>query len=107
MKLFNIDNSNLKNLSLNDLLQPDFPKLQNLYFQLISGESNANYFQIKVKALNIDSQSSIMFQLIDTSAEIMFEKEQSHSKVLALINATVSHELRNPLNAINAINLQK
>ena len=37
----------------------------------------------------------------------MFEKEQSHSKVLALINATVSHELRNPLNAINAINLQK
>ena len=36
----------------------------------------------------------------------MLEKQKARSNLLALINATVSHELRNPLNSINAINLQ-
>lgn len=37
----------------------------------------------------------------------MYEKQKSLNSLLTLINATVSHELRNPLNSIIAINEEK
>ena len=37
----------------------------------------------------------------------MYEKQKSINNLLSLINATVSHELRNPLNSIIAINEEK
>ena len=37
----------------------------------------------------------------------MFEEEKNQNKLLSVINATVSHELRNPLNSIIAINFEK
>lgn len=48
-----------------------------------------------------------MLQLIDISAQVMYEKQKSLNNLLTLINATVSHELRNPLNSIIAINEEK
>ena len=44
---------------------------------------------------------------MDISPKILLDKQKSHSKLLTLINATVSHELRNPLNAIIAFNMEK
>ena len=38
---------------------------------------------------------------------MLLDKQKSHSKLLTIINATVSHELRNPLNAIMALNMEK
>ena len=37
----------------------------------------------------------------------MLDKETSNSKILTIMQATISHELRNPLNAIIAINMEK
>ena len=37
----------------------------------------------------------------------MYEKQKSLNSLLTLINATVSHELRNPLNSVIAINFEK
>ena len=37
----------------------------------------------------------------------MLDKEKNHNGLLNIINATVSHELRNPLNSIIAQNLEK
>ena len=37
----------------------------------------------------------------------MYEKQKTLNSLLSLINATVSHELRNPLNSIIAINGEK
>ena len=37
----------------------------------------------------------------------MYEKQKTLNSLLTLINATVSHELRNPLNSIVAINTEK
>ena len=37
----------------------------------------------------------------------MLDKQKTHSKLLTVINATVSHELRNPLNSIIALNMEK
>lgn len=41
-----------------------------------------------------------MFQLIDISDSILYDQQKARNSFLQVINATVSHELRNPLNAI-------
>ena len=47
-----------------------------------------------------------MIQIIDISTEVMYNNEKTHNGLLNLINATVSHEMRNPLNSINAQNIE-
>ena len=45
-----------------------------------------------------------MIQIIDISYQVLLNKQKAYNKLLGLINATISHELRNPLNSILAIN---
>jgi signal transduction histidine kinase len=47
-------------------------------------------------------KEKIMFQLIDISKSILYDMEKTHNVVLSMINACVSHEMRNPLNSIVA-----
>ena len=47
-----------------------------------------------------------MIQIIDVSKEILYDKEKAHNELLNLINATVSHEMRNPLNSIHSQNIE-
>lgn len=47
-----------------------------------------------------------MIKFKDVSANILYQKEKSHNELLNLINATVSHEMRNPLNSISAQNIE-
>ena len=44
---------------------------------------------------------------ISSSMTQEFDQQRAHNEVLNVINACVSHELRNPLNSITAQNLQK
>ena len=48
-----------------------------------------------------------MLQLNNVSKDILYDREKSHSDLLMLINATVSHKLRNPLNSLIAQNIEK
>ena len=48
-----------------------------------------------------------MFQLIDISARILYDKQKEENKLVGLINASLSHEVRNPLNSIIAQNFDK
>ena len=48
-----------------------------------------------------------MLQLYNVSKDILYDREKTHSDLLMLINATVSHELRNPLNSLIAKNMEK
>jgi signal transduction histidine kinase len=48
-----------------------------------------------------------MFQLMDISKAILYDIEKTHNVVLSMINACVSHEMRNPLNSIIAQNIEK
>ena len=43
---------------------------------------------------------------MDVSTTVLYKKEKSHNELLNLINATVSHEMRNPLNSISAQNIE-
>ena len=41
-----------------------------------------------------------MIQMIDISDKILYNEAKAEKKFLTLMNATVSHELRNPLNSL-------
>lgn len=54
-----------------------------------------------------------MLQITDISSKILYEMAMGERRLLSLINATVSHEMRNPINSIlmqvsemDALNLQ-
>ena len=44
---------------------------------------------------------------MDVSASVFYDLKLAENKLLAMINACVSHELRNPLNSIVAQNILK
>ena len=48
-----------------------------------------------------------MLQFIDISKSILLDMEKNQNRVLSMINACVSHEMRNPLNSIIAQNIEK
>jgi signal transduction histidine kinase len=61
--------------------------------------------KIKVTNLKRNEKNSIMIQFINCTEEVSYDKEKAHSDLLMMINATVSHELRNPLNSLLAQNI--
>ena len=47
-----------------------------------------------------------MIQIIDVTQTIMYEQVHNENQFLAITNATVSHELRNPMQSISSQNLK-
>ena len=47
-----------------------------------------------------DDSKYDLLQIKDISAHILYDIASGEKKLLALINATVSHEMRNPLESI-------
>ena len=47
-----------------------------------------------------------MINIVDNSHFIQYNDEKTHNELLKAINATVNHELRNPLNSIVIFNEQ-
>lgn len=63
---------------------------------------SSKFFQIKRKLINDSSSTEqlMLVQIIDVSHKIHYLDMRSQQHIFTLINAMVSHELRNPLNAI-------
>lgn len=66
----------------------------------------SNFVQIKKKEYIKNGQTRIMLQFINVSKDIMYEQVHAENEFLAITNATVSHELRNPLQSISSQNLK-
>lgn len=66
--------------------------------------NNFKYVQIKSQQFEMNGQHQLLLQIIDISSDIMYDAAQGEKKLLALINATVSHEMRNPANSIRCQN---
>lgn len=64
------------------------------------------FFEIKVSHLDENSEL-IMVQIINITASVLVKFDKHDKKFLEMINACISHELRNPLNAIKALNMEK
>ena len=48
-----------------------------------------------------------MLQIINMSDSVKYDRSKAHADFLQIINACVSHEMRTPVNSINAINILK
>lgn len=59
--------------------------------------SRKQYVQIKKKKYIKNGIVKTMIQVIDISQSILYEQVNAENQFLAITNATVSHELRNPL----------
>lgn len=46
------------------------------------------------------NEEKFMVQLIDVSDKMLYNEVKAEKSFLTMINATVSHELRNPLNSL-------
>ena len=65
-----------------------------------------SYLKIKTKDYRMSGEQNCMIQMIDETKNIMYQDSRGKNKFLQMINATVSHELRNPLNSIIQQNLE-
>ena len=48
-----------------------------------------------------------MLKIIDISKDVLYQREKGEKRLLTLINATVSHEMRNPINSLNSQNIKQ
>ena len=72
-----------------------------------SGESEGFDFEMDIRYVHFKKRSyymqgveKILFQVVDVSKSLLYDKASAQTEFLSLINATVSHEMRNPLNSI-------
>ena len=49
----------------------------------------------------------MMLQIQDVSDSVLYDQSKEKNEMLSILNATVSHELRNPLNSIIGQNIRK
>lgn len=49
----------------------------------------------------------VMLQIINVSDSVLYDRSKAQADFLQIINSCVSHEMRTPLNSINAINILK
>ena len=43
--------------------------------------------------------------MIDQSAKVRYDEERTEKVLMTMVNATVSHEIRNPINSIHCQNI--
>ena len=82
-----------------DMIIKNLPSMKNIDDEYIP---KFKFFQIKrshVKGLS-KSDSKTMICFIDISQKILYDTSKAEGEFLALINSTISHEMRNPLNSI-------
>jgi signal transduction histidine kinase len=56
---------------------------------------------VKRQRLNHDGKPRVVLQLIDTSSKVLLDNEKAEKFIMSMVNATISHELRNPINSIH------
>ena len=66
-----------------------------------------NYFAFKITSFKIENQETTMVQVMDISKSICYDLQKADNQFLSLINGCISHELRNPLNALQAQTMKK
>ena len=93
-------------LKLYNLLEiSELQDVEKFIYQVDAGLSQRKYFQFKVTFLEGDNLRIV--QIVDISSTILYGESKAQNEFLQLINATVSHELRNPLNSLKAQNILK
>ena len=95
-----------KRYSLQELMQLPEEEIQNAVFSLVLINARSKYVSVKVSSLKLHLSSFKVINILDQTVSIMFSKSKGEKKILQLINACVSHQLRNPINTILIANLK-
>ena len=66
---------------------------------------NSSLYKFVILKVNtiVDKESNsskMLIQIIDMSHKILYSESKAEQSFLTLINAAISHELRNPLNSL-------
>jgi nitrogen-specific signal transduction histidine kinase len=90
--------------SIDDVIKEgkDFVKGKN--FEVKMGEG-ITYFELKLTTYRNQGMSQVMIQFKDVTTNFHYNQKLIENKLLSTINACLSHELRNPLNGIIAMNI--
>ena len=82
-------------------------KIENQIFECIHTHPQSDYFKhltVKRQRLDYDESPRVVLQLIDTSSKVLLDQEKAEKVIMSMVNATVSHEIRNPINSIHCQN---
>jgi signal transduction histidine kinase len=100
-------NINEEQFSINQLLQMEKSEIGIHIYEVIQKE-DTKYIQLKITDfVGFQNQTRTMIQIIDITGNILHDQQKTQNEFLQMINACVSHDLRNPLNSIKAINIEK
>jgi signal transduction histidine kinase len=76
---------------------------------IVNGElaqgGSFEYVQIMHQQVLCEGKNRLVLQINDKAATVHMREEQEEKVLMATVNATASHDTRNPLNAIHAQNL--
>jgi signal transduction histidine kinase len=64
------------------------------------------FYRLKLEHVSTISGKIRVLKITDITIKVRLEHTQQQKKVLQMVNACVSHEMRNPINSIIAMNIQ-
>ena len=86
-------------------------KIFKLVSNLAEGDESEENAQSKYYQFHINTQEGYnsrfkVIKISDVTINIKFDLNQGEKRLLELVNACVSHEMRNPINAILGMNMK-
>jgi hypothetical protein len=70
------------------------------------GQKQLKYYSLGINKLDSFNTKFYVLKINDVTINIQFDLNLGEKRLLELVNACVSHEMRNPINAILAMNLK-
>ena len=104
-KLSLFKNNNVS-LSIDQIFR-DPSTVRDIVFELVTGEEEKKYVRIETASLFHNDQQRLMLKVTDVSDSVKYDESKEQNEMLSILNATISHELRNPLNSIVGQNTKK
>ena len=93
--------------SLEDIYNMPFEEIKHNVYEVVylvesKNGNHLKFVQINRELVKTEFSSHEVLQIIDISQKILYEMAVGEKRLFSLINATVSHEMRNPTNSIQA-----
>lgn len=94
-KVFSLSKGRKTKWSLLDFFQNPSESFKDKRFSV--GE---HFFEISRQVLEANSKAFTLLRIVDVTVEVKLALETGKQTILQMINAMVSHEMRNPINAV-------